>query len=135
MPHQRINPPTLFDSAPFGFTQVVKSQGSATVYCSGQTSWDKNGQLVGAGDFAAQCREALQNVGRALTAAGASPRDVVHLRFYVVNYSPDCLPVIGQAMTEFCGADHLPASTLLGVACLALPEFLVEVEATAVIAA
>lgn len=135
MTHQRINPPTLFDSAPFGFTQVVKSRGDATVYCAGQTSWDKNGQLVGAGDFAAQCREALQNVGRALAAAGASPKDVVHLRLYVVNYTPDYLPTIGQVLADFFGSDHLPANTLLGVACLALPEFMIEIEATAVIAA
>lgn len=135
MTHQRINPPTLFDSAPFGFTQAVKSRGAATVYCAGQTSWDKNGKLVGAGDFAAQCREALENVGRALAAAGAAPSDVVRLRLYVVDYKPDYLVTLSQALIAFFGTDHLPANTVVGVACLALPEFMVEIEATAVIAA
>src|SRR5690606_38657374 len=123
------------DSAPYGFTQVVKSQGGTTIYCAGQTSWDKSGKLIGEWDFAVQCREALQNEGRALAAAGATPKDLVNLRIYVVNYTPHYLPIISQAITEFCGPDHLPANTLLGIATLALPEFMVEIEATAVIAA
>lgn len=133
MVKEYINPSSLFDSKPFGFTQVVKRSGGTTVYCAGQTSWDKNGTLRGAGDFAVQFQEALLNVGRALAAAGATPGDVVSLRIYVVNHQPEYLPIIGQALIAFFGADHLPANTLLGVACLALPEFLVEIEATAVI--
>lgn len=135
MAHQRICPTTLFDSGPFGFSQVVKSHAGETVYCSGQTAWDASGALIGAGDFAAQFREALKNVGRALAAAGATPRDVVGLRIYIVDHKPDYLPIVGQEVAAFFGADQLPASTLIGVACLAVPEFLVEIEATAVISA
>lgn len=133
MAHQRINPPSLFNSVPFGFSQVVKSHGGSTVHCSGQTSWDKNGVLVGAGDFATQCRESLKNVGHALAAAGATPADVVSIRLYVVDHKMDYLPIIGQAVTEFFGADHLPASTLLGVERLAVPDFMIEIEVTAVL--
>lgn len=135
MSHHYINPARLFDSKPYGFTQAVKSQGGVLVHCSGQTAWDKDGKLLGAGDFATQCREAMNNVGHALTAAGARPADVVSVRFYVVNHKPEYLAVIGQTMATFFGPDHLPASTLLGVASLALPEFMVEIEAVAVITA
>ncbi|WP_414901617.1 RidA family protein [Sphingomonas flavalba] len=135
MAHHRLYPPTLFDSGPFGFSQVVKAGAGETVYCSGQTAWDKDGALIGAGDFAAQLDEALRNVGRALAAAGAATRDVVGIRIYVVDHKPDYLSIIGEAVTGFFGADHLPASTLIGVARLAIPDFLVEIEATAVIPA
>jgi enamine deaminase RidA (YjgF/YER057c/UK114 family) len=57
---------------------------------------------------------------------------VVRLRTYVVDYSPDKLAVLGPALAEFYG-DSLPAAnTLLGVSALAMPEFLIEIEATAV---
>lgn len=59
----------------------------------------------------------------------------VGIRIYVVRHTPDYSPVIGQAVPVFSGAEHLPASTLPGVECLATPNFLVEIEATAVIPA
>lgn len=135
MTHQRLYPSTLFDSAAFGFSQVVRSSAGETIHCSGQTAWDTDGLLIGAGDFAVQFHEALKNVGRALAAAGAMPRDVVGIRIYIVDHKPDYLPIVGKEVAAFFGVEHLPASTLLGVASLAVPEFLVEIEATAVIPA
>jgi enamine deaminase RidA (YjgF/YER057c/UK114 family) len=132
--HQRINPEGIFDSKPFGFSQVVISEpGRKTVHCSGQTAWDQNLEVIGKGDIAIQTQEALRNVGLALAAAGATPADVVRLHVYIVNHSPDLLPMIGAAMTAFFGEDTLPASTLLGVQSLAIPEFLIEIEVTAVV--
>jgi enamine deaminase RidA (YjgF/YER057c/UK114 family) len=132
MTHIRINPEGLFDSRAFGFTQLVVSDGGKTIHCSGQTAWDSELQLIGPGDLAAQAKEALRNVGIALAAAGAGPANVARVRIYIVNHKQEYLPVIGQAMAEFFGAD-LPASTLIGVQSLAVPEFLIEIEATAVI--
>ena len=132
MSHTRINPEGLFDSPAFGFTQLVVSDGGKTIHCSGQTAWNSKLQLIGPGDLAAQAKEALRNVGIALAAAGAGPADVARVRVYIVDHKQEYLPVIGQAMAEFFGAD-LPASTLIGVQSLAVPEFLIEIEATAVI--
>jgi enamine deaminase RidA (YjgF/YER057c/UK114 family) len=91
-------------------------------------------RLVGEGDLAAQCAQALANLAAVLAAAGATPADVLRLRTYVVGHSPDKLPVIGAALAAFYG-DVLPApNTLIGVEALALPGFLVEIEATAAVA-
>lgn len=133
MSTEALQPEQLFPSAPFGFSQVVVSTGSRHIHCAGQTAWDKEMQLVGGLDLGKQMRKALENVGHALEAAGASPANVVRTIIFVVDYQRKYAEVIGQAMAEFFGTDHLPASTLIGVQALAMPEFLVEVQATAVI--
>jgi enamine deaminase RidA (YjgF/YER057c/UK114 family) len=131
--HIRINPPTLFESEPLGFSQVVVSAGETVVHCSGLTAWNSRRDLIGNGDFGTQARECFRNLKLALSAAGANPTDVVRIRLYIVDHKPEYLPIIAGAAIEFFGVDHLPASTLLGVNSLALPEFLIEIEATAVI--
>ena len=133
MSTEALQPEQLFPSAPFGFSQVVVSTGSRHIHCAGQTAWDTKMQLVGGLDLGKQMRKALENVGHALEAAGASPANVVRTIIFVVDYQREYAEVIGQAMAEFFGTDRLPASTLIGVQALAMPQFLVEVQATAVI--
>ena len=133
MTHEYINPDTLFESSQFGYTQAVKTAGATHVFCAGQTAWDTELNIVGAGDFTEQTRKALENVGLALRAAGATPRDVVALRIYVVDHDMEKLPIIGAALHEFFGSANLPANTLIGVERLALPDFMIEMEATAII--
>jgi len=130
---ERINPPTLFPSLPFGFSQVVTSRGGNLVHVSGQTAWDAEMKIAGAGDLAAQARKALENVRLALAAAGAAPADVVRLRLFVVNYKPEMAATLGGLLTEFFPAGAPPASTWIGVQSLAMPEFLIEIEVTAVV--
>ena len=72
------------------------------------------------------------NVGRALAAAGARPDQVAKITIYVVQYRREHLPVIEEARAAVFGA-HMPADTLLGVAALSRPEYLIEVDAFAVI--
>ena len=84
------------------------------------------------GHFAGQAQQAYRNLGLALEAAGATPADVTKLTTYVVGYSPLLLPDLGAARRALFG-DSLPASTLVGVAHLARPELLIEVEAIAVV--
>jgi enamine deaminase RidA (YjgF/YER057c/UK114 family) len=115
------------------FSQVVAASGKRTIYTAGQVSIDERGLLVGAGDLAAQTAQAMHNVGLALAAAGAGYSDVVKITTYVVNYAPDHRAIIGNARTPFFANGKLPASTLIGVAALALPEWLVEIEAIAVV--
>lgn len=130
---QHLAPEALFDSKPFGFTQVVVSQGRRTVHVAGQTAWDRELKLLGGTDLGAQTRAALANLGHALAAAGAGPQHVVRLRTYVAGYRPEHVGVVTGAIAEFFGAHPAPANTLLGVQSLALPDFLVEIEADAVI--
>ena len=81
--------------------------------------------------MAGQARQVYANLGRALTAAGARPDQVAKLTIYVAGYTSEYLPVIEQARVQLFG-QHKPADTLIGVARLARPEFLIEVDAIAV---
>ena len=115
------------------FAQVVAASGSRTVYTAGQVSIDEAGSLVGAGDLAEQTAQAMRNVGLALTAAGADYADIVKITTYVVNYRPEHRAIVGRARAPFFKSGTPPASTLVGVSALALPEWLVEIEAIAVV--
>lgn len=125
-----INPSDL--PAQQTYTQVVVATGSKLVFVSGQEPEDINGNLVGHGDLAAQARQVYANLGRALAAAGAEPKQVARISIYVVNYERDeCLPIIEEARKTLFG-DHKPADVVLGVASLS-PGYLIEVDAIAVI--
>ena len=130
---QHINSEDLFRSLQFGFTQVISAQGGRTIRCSGQTAWDKDMKIVGEGDFAAQAKAVYENVRIALASAGAEPRDIVRMRTYIVDYKPDYLEPFGLATAAFFGDHPPPAATLIAVAGLAMPEFMIEIEVTAVI--
>lgn len=116
-----------------GFSQVVVASGARMVFTAGQVSIDEHGALVGADDLAAQTAQAMRNVGLALAAANASYADIVKLTTYVVGYAPELRAVIGKARAPFFAGGAPPASTLVGVSALALPEWLVEIEAIAVV--
>jgi enamine deaminase RidA (YjgF/YER057c/UK114 family) len=116
-----------------GFSQVVVATGKRTIYTAGQVSIDEQGQLVGDGDLATQAAQAMRNVGLALAAVGAGFADIVKITTYVVNYRPEHRAIIGKARSPFFTGGERPASTLVGVAALAMPEWLVEIEAVAVI--
>ena len=116
-----------------GFSQVAVATGTRMIYTAGQVSIDEGGATVGAGDLAAQAAQAMRNVSLALAAAGASYADIVKITTYVVNYRPEHRAVIGQARAPFFANRTPPASTLVGVSALALPEWLIEIEAIAVV--
>jgi enamine deaminase RidA (YjgF/YER057c/UK114 family) len=130
---QHLNPPTLFDASRLSYSQVTISQGSTLVHVAGQASLDTHLSVVGAGDFAAQTRTAFDNVRLALEAAGARPEHVVALRIYVVALGPDRIAPVQQALESFFPPDAKPPGTLIGVAALAMPDLLIEVEASAVL--
>jgi enamine deaminase RidA (YjgF/YER057c/UK114 family) len=75
----------------------------------------------------------MRNVGFALAAVGAGFADIVKITTYVVDYRPEHRAIIGKARSPFFTNGKRPASTLVGVAALAMPEWLVEIEAVAVI--
>ncbi|WP_349963255.1 RidA family protein [Rhizobium sp. ZPR3] len=129
----RINPDNLYNALNYGFSHGTLHREGGLLHLAGQVAWDKDCNVVGVGDLAAQTRQALANLQAVLTEAGCGPADVVRLRTYVADHSPDKLgPVLG-AIAEFYG-DAVPApNTFIGVAALALPDFLVEIEATAAV--
>ena len=133
MAKERINPPSLFPSQDYGFSQVVAATGGRTLYLSGQTAWDAQRNLVGGADLAVQARQAFRNVQLAVEAGGGRLEDVVSLRIYVVGYTPQDAQAVGGALRECFRGPALPATTWIGVTSLADPGFLIEVEAVAVI--
>ncbi|HEY6648932.1 MAG TPA: RidA family protein [Mycobacterium sp.] len=125
-----INPADL--PTPSTYTHVVVGTGNRLVFIAGQEPEDVDGSLVGAGDLAAQARQVFANLGRALAAAGARPEQVAKITIYVVGHRPEYLPVIEAGRVALFG-DHKPADTLLGVETLSQPDYLIEVDAVAVI--
>lgn len=131
MPRTAINPESMYPSVHFGFSQATKSNSATTIHCSGQVAFDKNGEIVGVGDLAAQTKQSLENLKMVLAEAGATVADVVRMRTYVVDHKPEYLEVVLGAIGEFYGDEMPAANTFIGVQALALPELLVEIEITA----
>ena len=133
MPKEYVNPNDLFPSLPHGFSQVVVASGITMVFISGQTAWDVRKNIVGGDSVLEQARQALRNLETAIEAAGGTLEDIVALRIYIVNYQAESAAAVGTALREFFSPQNPPASTWIGVSALAAPEFLIEIEATAVL--
>lgn len=133
MPKRYINPDSLFPSLPHGFSQVVAASGRTMVFISGQTAWDGQKNIVGGDSLLEQARQALRNVAAAIEAAGGTLKDIVALRIYIVNYQAESAGAVGSVLREFFSGASPPASTWIGVSALAVPEFLIEIEAAAVL--
>ncbi|MFG2589218.1 RidA family protein [Streptomyces sp. NPDC048438] len=117
------------------YRQVSVATGSKLVSVAGQVAWDADGVTVGEGDLTAQVEQCYLNVGTALAAVGSSFADVTKLTVYVVDWTPDKMPLLLAGIsraTEKLGVTAAPPASLLGVAALDVPAHLVEVEATAV---
>lgn len=114
------------------YTHVVTGTGRL-VAVSGQLALDEDGELVGAGDAGAQARQVFENLRRCPAAAGATFDDVVKLTCFVTDMAH--MPAVRAARAEHMGDDRLPAASAVQVAGLVRPEFLVEIEALAVVAA
>lgn len=124
-----INPDAI--STPETFTHVITAKGARMVFIAGQVAED-NGTLVGAGDMVAQSRQVFANIGHCLKAAGARPDQVTKLTIFVANYKRDYLAEIEEGRVSLFG-DHKPTDTLVGVAALSHPDYMLEVDAIAVV--
>ena len=127
-----VNPPDVFRSVDHGFSQAVVATGQRTLYVSGQVAWDAGRHVIGGADLAVQARQAFANLRTVVEAAGATLADVAIVRIYVVDYRPAKAAAVGGALRECFAGIGPPASTWIGVAALADPALLIEVEAVAV---
>jgi enamine deaminase RidA (YjgF/YER057c/UK114 family) len=131
MPKQFINPPALNPTN--GYTHVVAATGGKTIYVSGQVAVNEKAEVVGKGDFRAQVERTFENLKAALASAGASFKDVVKVTYFVVDLKPEHVAALREVRRKYLDAQNPPASTLLGVSALAVPEWLVEIEVVAVV--
>jgi enamine deaminase RidA (YjgF/YER057c/UK114 family) len=118
------------------YRQVSVASGSRLVFMAGQVAWDADGIMVGEGDLAAQVEQCYLNVATALAEVGATFDDVAKLTVYLVDWTPQKMPLFMDGVARASarlGVTALPPLTGIGVAALAEPGLLVEVEATAVI--
>ncbi len=126
-----INPDSLMKNP--AFTQVVVTHGNVrTVYVGGQDAVDASRNIVGKGDVAKQTEQVLKNLEAALAAGGAGLEHLVKCNVYLVQGQP--LPLAFQAVQRRWGVrPNPPTVTGLFVAGLANPDFLIEMDAIAVV--
>jgi enamine deaminase RidA (YjgF/YER057c/UK114 family) len=107
--------------------------GSKIVFLSGQTGQVADGSIAGA-DFKSQTTQSLKNIKVALAANGASLADVAKIVFYIVDWNMEKLGPLMEAAIEVFGEEFpVTATTLIGVATLFEPDYLIEIDVTAVI--
>ncbi len=131
MPKSYLNPKSLFSSQQYGFSQIVVSRGGAAVYISGQVGWDTEQNIGDRDDLKSQTMCALQNIEKAVIAAGGTRNDVVSLRIYIVGEWIHNAGAVRESLLSFFDSNRLPTSTWIGVQALASRDFLIEIEAIA----
>lgn len=128
-----FNPPTMATPAA-GYSQVAEVSGGRLVYVAGQVALDQSGNLVGKDDFRKQVRQVFENLKLAVEAAGASFNDVIKLNYYCVDsVDPAEIVTVREIRDQFVNTKNPPASTFVVVRRLVRPEWLIEVEAIAVV--
>jgi enamine deaminase RidA (YjgF/YER057c/UK114 family) len=116
---------------PVGYSHVATVGAGRLVFVSGQVALDGQGNIVGKDDFRAQARQVFENLRAALESVGAGFRDVIKLNSYVVDLAG--MPHFRAVRDEYVNTANPPASTAVQVVKLFRPEFLLEVEAVAVV--
>ena len=129
MSKKLINPKELFDSSGSGYSQAVIDTETGLLFISGQVDWNQQYEIVEK-SVEGQTRRALNNLKIVLENAGSSVDRLLHIRAYVRGELGEHMSTIAPIFAEFLGESR-PALTGIGVASLASPEILVEIEAVA----
>ena len=124
-----LSPKSIPDPRP-RYTQGILAEGKRLLFIAGQTGVDADNNVVGKGDVAAQTEQVLKNMKAVLDEAGASFADIVKITTYITD--PRFRDGLNPARLKYFG-ENPPASTLVVVSGLADPDYLVEIEAIAVL--
>ena len=128
-----FNPDTMVKPVT-GYSQVAEVTGGKLVFIAGQVALDKSGTLVGKDDFPAQVEQVFKNLKAAVEAAGGDFNDVIKLNFYCSEtVDPALIPQVRGIRDKYVNTQNPPASSFVIVHRLVRPEWLIEVEATAVV--
>ncbi len=126
----RINPPEL--GTPPGYSQIVDISAGRIIFIAGQTALDRDGNVVGKSDFAAQAAQVFRNLAVALQASGCTPANLVKLTVFLTDM--DNLGLYREARNRFFASvmpPAVPAVTLVEVSKLYGADFMIEIEAIA----
>jgi enamine deaminase RidA (YjgF/YER057c/UK114 family) len=127
-----FSPPEMHK--PTGYSHVAEITSGKMVYIAGQVAIDPAGNIVGKDDFRAQIVQIFGNLGTALHAAGADFKNVVKMNYYCVDtVDPSQITVVREVRDMHIGKENPPVSTFVVVRRLVRPEWLIEVEAVAVV--
>jgi 2-iminobutanoate/2-iminopropanoate deaminase len=137
MPESRqvtlFNPETMFKPTA-GYSQVAEVKSGKLVYIAGQVPFDQQGDLVGKDDFLSQAEQVFKNLEAAVKAAGGTFADVVKLNYFCVeSVDPSLTREILAVRDRFVNTAAPPISTFVVVKRLVRPEWLIEIEAIAVV--
>lgn len=131
MSAQYLNPDGLHKNP--AFTQVIVTEGNErTIYVGGQNAVNSSGEIVGKGDMRLQAIQVFKNLEIALAAAGARLENVIRWNVYVVQGQPPH-PAFEEFQRAWGSRPNPPLVTVLFVAGLANPDFLLEIDAIAVV--
>ena len=125
-----INPKDVAEPVRNSYSHAIKS--GNLLFISGQIPMDAQGRIVGVRDIRAQTRQVFENLGAVLKEAGATFDNIVKWNGYLVNMDENLVPH-AEVRAEFFSKQPLPAATLVEVKSLAMRDFLLEVEAIAVL--
>jgi enamine deaminase RidA (YjgF/YER057c/UK114 family) len=114
-----------------GYSQVAMVTGGTIVFVAGQVALDKSGNVVGRNDFGAQVQQVFENLKAAVEAAGGDFNDVIKLNSYFLDLSH--LREFREVRDKYINLENPPVSTAIQVPGLFRPEFLVEIEAVAIV--
>jgi len=128
MPQRTVRPASLHTTN--GYSHAIVKSGTP-VFISGQVALNAAGEVVGKGDIEAQVDQVFNNLKGVVIAAGGSMDDIVKTTVYVTDLA--YRPAVATARKKHFRAGRYPASTFLVVSSLATPDFLVEIEAVAMI--
>lgn len=128
-----FNPESMFKPTA-GYSQVAEVTDGRVVYIAGQVALDTAGNLVGKDDFRAQVKQVFENLKAAVEAAGGDFHSVIKLNYFCTeSVDPSQIPMVREIRDKYVDTATPPASTFVIVKRLVRPEWMIEVEAVAVV--
>ena len=132
-PFHIFNPETMAKPTA-GYSQVAEVGEGKIIYIAGQVALDKSGNLVGKDDFRVQVQQVFENLKAAVEASGGDFNSVIKLNYYcAASVDPSQLPVVREVRDKYVNTANPPTSTFVFVQRLVRPEWLIEVDAVAVV--